>query len=370
MLKFLLEKEFKQIFRNSFLPRIILFMPVMMLFLMPWAADQDIKNIKLSVVDNDHSSCSERLIHKVASSGYFIIEDISGTNDEALKSIASGKADIILDIRPEFEKDLIKNGMAEVMISANAVNGVKGGLGSGYLTRIMNDFADEITAEKGLDKNKRVTPAINVIPHNMYNVYLDYKIFMIPALAVMLLTILVGFLPTLNIVSEKEAGTIEQINVTPVRRLQFIFAKLIPYWVIGFFVLSISFVLAALIYGLYPVGNLWTVYLYAGIYILVVSGLGLVISNHSDTMQQAMFVMFFFMLIMLLLSGLLTPVSSMPDWAQAITKINPLSYFTQIMRSIYLKGSGIKDLLPQLYALSGFAVLLNVWAILSYKKSS
>lgn len=370
MLKFLLEKEFKQIFRNSFLPKLIIFMPVMMLLIMPWAANQEIKNIKLSVVDNDHSSYSERLVNKVVASGYFILTDVSGSNDEALKSIESGNADIILEIRPEFEKQLITTGLSEVMISANAVNGTKGGIGAGYLSAIMADFANDITTEHSMNAVNGITPSINIVPHNKYNTHLDYKVFMIPALIVMLLTMIAGFLPALNIVGEKEAGTIEQINVTPVRRLTFILGKLIPYWIIVFFILTVCFILAAFIYGLSPVGNLIHIYIYAGIYILVVSGLGLVISNYSDTMQQAMFVMYFFMLILILLSGLFTPVSSMPEWAQMITKINPLSYFIQVMRSIYLKGSNLTELLPQFLALCGFAILFNAWAIISYKKSN
>lgn len=370
MLKFLLEKEFKQLFRDSFLPRLILFMPVMILLIMPWAANQEIKNIKLSVVDNDHSSYSERLINKVIASGYFILEDVSASNNEAMKSIESGKADIILEIRPEFEKELIKSGMTNIMISVNAVNGTKGGLGASYMSAIMGDFSNELTSERGLNVNKGITPVINSISHNKYNVFLDYKVFMIPALVVMLLTMIAGFLPALNIVGEKEAGTIEQMNVTPVKRLVFILAKLIPYWIVGFVVLSICFILAALIYGLNPVGSLFTVYLYAGVYILVVSGLGLVISNYSDTMQQAMFVMFFFVLILVLLSGLFTPINSMPEWAQIITKINPLSYFIQVMRSVFLKGSSMMELLPQLFALCGFAVVFNIWAIISYRKSN
>ncbi|MCD8262051.1 MAG: ABC transporter permease [Bacteroides sp.] len=370
MLKFLLEKEFKQIFRDSFLPRLILFMPVMMLIIMPWAANQEIKNIQLSVVDHDHSSYSERLINKVIASGYFLLADVSPSNDEALRSIESGKADLILEIQPDFEKDLVKSRVANVMISANAVNGTKGGLGSAYLSTIMNDFAADLTTQWGLSAENPITSSVEVISHNKYNIYMDYKVFMIPALVVMLLTMITGFLPALNIVEEKEAGTIEQTNVTPVKRLTFIMGKLIPYWVIGFVVLTICFLLATLIYGLTPAGNLLTIYLYTSIYILVVSGLGLVVSNYSNTMQQAMFVMFFFMLILILLSGLFTPVSSMPDWAQFIAKINPLSYFIQVMRSVYLKGSGIMELLPQFFALSGFALVFNLWAIISYRKSS
>lgn len=216
----------------------------------------------------------------------------------------------------------------------------------------------------------RLCSRFGVIPQYKFNPHLDYKVFMIPALMVMLLTLLTGFLPALNIVGEKEAGTIEQINVTPVKKSMFVLAKLIPYWVIGFIVLGLCMILAALVYGINPAGSLLTIFLFATIYILVVSGFGLIISNYSDTIQQAMFVMFFFIMIFILMSGLFTPVASMPQWAQVITIFNPLKYFMQVMRLVYLKGSAFVELIPQFLALCTFAVALNVWAVLSYKKSS
>jgi ABC-2 type transport system permease protein len=250
------------------------------------------------------------------------------------------------------------------MLSANAVNGMKGGLGSAYLTGIIGDFAGELTKEQG---NYVQLSTLN--SQFRFNPTLDYKVFMIPALFVMLLTMLTGFLPAFNIVGEKELGTTEQLNVTPMSKGIFILAKLIPYWIIGFVVLSICMGLAALIYGLIP-ANLATIYLYAVVYIIVVSGLGIVISNYSGTMQQAMFVMFFFMPIIILLSGLFTPVSSMPKWAQIVTAFNPLKYFMEVMRAVYLKGSSMKELLPQFFALCGFALVFTGWAVLSYRKSS
>jgi ABC-2 type transport system permease protein len=186
---------------------------------------------------------------------------------------------------------------------------------------------------------------------------------------VMLLTMLCGFLPALNIVGEKEAGTMEQMNVTPITRFTFIFSKLLPYWIIGFIVVTIGFGLAWLVYGLVPAGSLGTIYLFAAIYILAVSGLGLVISNYSETMQQAMFVMYFFMMVLIMLSGLFTPVKSMPGWAQDITIFNPLKYFMQVMRMVYLKGSGITELTTQMLALLGFALFFNTWAVLNYRKT-
>jgi ABC-2 type transport system permease protein len=127
--------------------------------------------------------------------------------------------------------------------------------------------------------------------------------------------------------------------------------------------------LAWLIYGIQPTGSLLTIYLFSSIYILVVSGLGLIISNYSNTMQQAMFVTFFFVMILLLMSGLFTPVTSMPNWAQKATIVNPLKYFIQVMRLVYLKGSAFKELLTPFFALCSFAIVFNTWAVVSYRKS-
>jgi ABC-2 type transport system permease protein len=345
-------------------------MPIVMMLVMPWAANQSIKDVRLSVVDNDHSTFSEQLVHKVTSSGYFKLTDVSPTNDAAMQSIESGEADIILEIAPDFERNLIRESAASVMISSNYVNGMKGGLGAAYLTQIIADYAvalRETHVQTAFQAG--AMPQFTVTPQYKFNPYLDYKVFMVPALMVMLLTLISGFLPALNIVSEKEIGTIEQINVTPVRKFTFIFAKLIPYWLIGFAVMTLCMGLAVLIYGLYPAGNLFTIYFFALIYILIVSGFGLVVSNYSNTMQQAMFVMFFFVMIFIMMSGLFTPVASMPDWAQKIALFNPLKYLMEVMRLVYLKGSAFAEMMPQFFALSAFAIALNTWAVRSYKKS-
>lgn len=373
ILKFLIEKEFKQLVRNSMVPRMLLVMPLMMMVVMPFAANQEVKGVRVSVVDNDHSSYSQRLAQKVDASTYVSVEGYYPTYNDAIKSVEAGETDIILEIEDDFEKNFVNSNMTRVMISANSVNGTKGSLGSSYISSIMNDFSGDLRQELGVAGSQvgatSNAESFRMLPNFKFNPHLDYKTYMIPALMVMLLTILGGFLPALNIVSEKEIGTIEQINVTPVGKMTFIFAKLIPYWVIGFMILTFSMGLAALVHGLFPVGSLITIYLFASIYILVVSGMGLVVSNYSETMQQAMFVMFFFIMVFQLISGLFTPVSSMPEWAQWITKFNPLSYFVEVMRLVYLKGSGFSNLIPQFLALCGFAVFFSTWAVWSYKKS-
>lgn len=369
MLKYLLEKEFRQLLRNPALPGLIIGMPIVMMLLLPWAATYEVKEIKLTVIDNDYSTYSKRLVNKLSSSGYFVLSGLSGSYPQALKSIEKGESDIILEIQHNFEKNLSKNGYSDVLISANAINGNKAGLGSAYLTSIINAFASEIREEWG-ENQQQATPFIRVVPHNRFNTYLDYKVFTVPALMMMLLTIIIGFLPALNIVEEKEKGTIEQINVTPVSKLYFITAKVIPFWVVGLVALTICFLIAAIAYRLYPAGNLLIIYLFSIIYILTMSGLGITVSNYSHTMQQAMFIMFFFLIISILISGLYTPINSMPEWAKKITLANPLRYFVEVMRLVYLKGSGLSELTRQASVLLGFAVVFNTMAILSYKKKS
>jgi ABC-2 type transport system permease protein len=369
MLKFLIEKEFKQIFRNPYLLRLIIVMPFMVLLVLPLAANFEVKNINLSIIDNNHSPYSERLIHKISSSGYFKITDVSSSYEKALYSIEQDVADIILEIPSQFEQELVKEKSSNLLISANSVNGTKGGLGSVYLAGIVSDFSNEIREEWIQSSNRITTPSFTIVQQYRYNSHLEYPIYMVPALVVMLLTQICGFLPALNIVAEKEKGTIEQMNVTPVKKFTLILSKLIPYWVIGFAVLTICFGVAFLFYGLFPLGNLSTIYLFASIYVLAISGLGLVVSNYANTIQQAMFMMFFFVMTMIFLSGLYTPVNSMPDWAQFISRFSPLKYFIQVMRLVYLKGSSLTELLPKFFALIGFAIFFNAWAVFSYRKS-
>ena len=317
---------------------------------MPWAVNMEIKNIRLNIVDNDHSAVSQRLVNKIAASTYFHLTEVPASYEEGLRNIELGTADIVMEIPRHLERDWMNGRDAH--------------------TAIINGYASELRSERPEAVSvSGIIPSIRIDTQGLFNPNLNYKLYMIPALMAMLLTLICGFLPALNVVSEKEVGTIEQINVTPVPKFTFILAKLLPYWIVGFIVLTLCFVLAWLLYGIVPVGHFSMIYLLVIFFVLVMSGFGLVISNYSATMQQSMFVMFFFMLILMLMSGLFTPISSMPEWAQAITVFNPLKYFIEAMRMVYLKGSGLVDLLPEIGILSLFAVFFNSWAVISYRKS-
>ena len=346
-LKYLIQKEFLQIRRNAFLPKLIIMFPIVIMCVMPWVMQMEVKNIVVDVVDIDHTVESQRLVQQIAASNYFIFGGQKATYAEAMKDIEKGRADVILEIRD-----------GKYLIAANAVNGTKGAMGSAYLSQIISNAA----ANSSL-----FTLHSSLV---LYNKGQNYKLFMIPALFAIVMMLMTGFLPTLNIVGEKEAGTIEQINVTPVSKWSFILAKLIPYWLIALFVITVCLLLAWLVYGITPAGPVWLIYVLAMLLALFFSSFGLIVSNYSDTMQQAMFVMWFFVVSIMLLSGLFTPTRSMPQWAYLTTYINPMHYFIDAIRTVFIRGGGLHETAHQVLALAGIGTLMGCWAVQSYKKNS
>ena len=367
-LKYLIQKEFLQIRRNAFLPRLIILFPIVIMCVMPWVMQMEVKNIVVDVVDIDHTVESQRLVGKIAASNYFIFGGQKATYAEAMKDIEKGRADVILEIRD-----------GKYLIAANAVNGTKGAMGSAYLSEVLRVKNEELRIKSydyhaadnsRLESNHNSSFLTLNSQLTLYNSSQNYKLFMIPALFAIVMMLMTGFLPTLNIVGEKEAGTIEQINVTPVSKWSFILAKLIPYWLIALFVITVCLLLAWLVYGLTPAGPLWLIYVLAMLLALFFSSFGLIISNYSDTMQQAMFVMWFFVVTLMLLSGLFTPTRSMPQWAYMTTYINPMHYFIDAIRTVFIRGGGFLQVAHQLFALLAIGILMAAWAVQSYKKNS
>ena len=384
-LGFLVQKEFKQFFRNSFLPRMLVGFPIIAILVIPWVANMEIKNINLSIVDFDKSTLSNKLIAKIEAGDYFKVVQNALSFESAKECIYLAKCDIIVEIPNDFETNMLSQS-ASIALYANAINSTKGTLGAGYLSNIIAEFSAEKNAKilnwQGFGTTNATSANLSntanlgnleVLSLYAYNPHLDYKLYMIPALTVMVLTLLCGFLPAFNIIGEKQSGNIEQINVSPLPKSLFIISKVIPYWIMGIVVISVCFLLAFVVYGFASRGGYGSIFVFALVYILVVTGLGLVISNYSNTMQQAMFVSYFFILILILLSGLFTSIKSMPLWAQMLTLANPLRYFIESLRAIFLKGDSLIDsafLWWDLCALVGFALVFNLWAIASYKKQS
>lgn len=364
-LRFLLEKEALQFMRSPFLPKMTILFPLIVMLVIPWVTTMDVRHVNIAVVDHDHTEASRRLTGKIEASEYFTLYSTVEHYAPALAALEHGDVDVIIEIPDGFERSITEGSPKKTSISANGVNAVKGSLGMQYATRLIGLVLKDLGDERGLHVG---SDSITIL--NLYNPTLDYRFYMIPALMIMLMVMMCGFLPALNLVNEKETGTIEQINVTPTSRFAFTLAKLIPYWTIGLAVVSLAMLLSWLIYGLKPAGSIWAIYLASVLFILTMSGVGVIAANYSQTMQQTMFVMFFFIMIFILMSGLITPVDSMPTWAKTITWFLPPRYFIDIMRSVYLKGASVTDMPLNYLALAVFAAAFNLWAALSYRKQS
>ncbi len=368
---YIVQKEFKQIFRNKGMLPIIFAMPLIQLIILSNAATFEIKNIKFSFIDLDQSVYSRTLISKFESNNYFNVVNGFPSEKEAKIAMEKGLVDVVLEIPQNFERDLIKEKQSNLSLTINAIDGAAAGVENVYVTQIVQSFNKNILLQLMPPTNHAYNPkTIESIPSFWYNQTLNYKTYMVPGILVLLVTMITLFLSGMNIVREKEIGTLEQINVTPLKKHQFIIGKLFPFWVIGLVLLTIGLLIAKVLFNVPIIGSLFLMYFYTSVYLLVILGIGLFISNFTDTQQQAMFISWFFMVIFILMSGLFTPIESMPKWAQIITEFNPIKYFVEVMRMVMLKGSGFIDILPQLIKTILYAFIMNGLAVWNYKKTS
>jgi ABC-2 type transport system permease protein len=345
-------------------------MPVIQLVLLPLAANYEVKNVQLAIVDNDHSDISQKLVHKISASNYFKLITYTDSYEKALGMVAKDKIDVIIQVPRNFEKNLIREDNATLFMAVNAVNGARASIGAAYVNNVLKEFNQEIRIKWIQNPLVNSQPIISAAPYNWFNVHLNYAQFMVPGILVVLLTMVGSNLAALNIVKEKEIGTIEQINVTPVKKYEFILGKLIPFWLLGQIVLTIGLLISRFVYGIVPEGNVGVIYIFSSIYMLAVLGMGLLISTYAENQQQAMLISFFLMMIFILMSGLYTSIDSMPLWAQKMTLFNPLRYFIEVMRMVIMKGSSLSDILPHIRTVGLMAVIFNGWAVFNYRKRS
>jgi ABC-2 type transport system permease protein len=382
---FLVQKEFLQIRRNRLMLPMMLVMPVFQMLLLSLAANYEVKNLALGVVDHDLSPMSRQLVAKFAASGYFRIRSTSFSAAQAARDLAADRTDLTLEIPPQFERTLVREGRAPISITANAINAVKGGLGLGYAGGIVRDFNGELIeryptlgmryADGGVEpngvpaENASVKPGIiDVTYSNWYNPRLDYKTFMVPGILGEVVALIICFLTALNIVREREIGTIEQINVTPVRKWQFILGKLLPFWMASAVMMTVGLTVGWLVFRIPIEGDLSLIFLYTLTFAPCMLGLGFLISNFAATQQQAMFTAWFIVLIFILMCGLFTPVDSMPLWAQWINKLNPVQYFVEFMRLVLLKGAGFAEIQRNYFTVLAYALVVNALAVFTYRK--
>lgn len=369
VLLYIIKKEFLQIFRDKAMLPLMTVLPIIQLIVLSNATSNEIKQVNLHVEDMDKSQFSQRLIHKIAANNIFHITSSSQNPDDVYRSFMNGTADIVLRIPNNAERDFYRNKSTEVQLLIDAINGQAATVGSGYLNVIVNSFNKEMRSEV-----KMITPNPNgtmiaIEYSNWYNPELNYKHFMVPGILGELVIILILILTAMNIVKEREVGTIEQINVTPIKKWQFILGKLIPFLCLGLFLMVVGLILGKVLFDIPMVGSLWTVFAYVVICLVTVLGMGLLLSNYAGTQQQAIFVAFFFVIIFVLLCGLFTPIESMPVWAQKLTIPNPIAHFVAVMRNVLLKGSTMADMSYRFIVTGILALIFNTLAIVTYKKT-
>lgn len=370
-LLFLLKKEFRQIFRNKSILAVIFVMPVVQLIVLPLAASYEIKNINLAVVDHDHSSFSRKLIQDITSSNYFRLQYYGENYNEAYEILEKENADLILEIPQKFEKNIVRESQNKVLVAINAINGTKAGLSGVYLSQILQDYNKNILTELSPEIVEfQKNAGLEVSSILWFNRHYNYRLALVPGILAFLVTLIGGMLTALNIVSEKEVGTMEQINVSPIKKYNFILGKLIPFWILAMIAFTLGLLVSRFVYSIEINGNLLLLYFFVAIYLFAVLGFGLLISTYSETQQQAMFTVFFFLMIFNLMSGLFTPIESMPIWAQKMTNLNPLRQLIEVIRLIILKNAGFMNLLPQFFSILAMAVVFNFWAIWNYRKTS
>ena len=367
---YLIRKEFLQIFRNKFIGRAIFGVPIVQMLLLVPAVTFEIKNVRLCVIDRDMSADSRALVNQLEGSTFFKIKYSTFSEEEANNLMHRNKCDLILQIPSGFGKNIGTGNPGKVLASVNAINATTAQLSWAYLNGILRDYNNDIIIKNAGSIALASIPQIQITNRYWYNELLNYKYFMLPGILGILVTAIGFLLAGLNLVREKEIGTIEQINVTPVRKYHFIIAKMVPFLFIGLADLALGLLIGKISFNIPFEGSIWLLFLGSSIFLVAVLGLAIFLSTFSSTQQQYMFVAFFFLIIFVLMGGIFTPVDSMPQWAQKFDLINPMAYLMRINRMVILKGSSFQDISKDIYSLIVIAIAFTGFAVIKYRKTA
>ncbi len=396
----LIKKEFLQVFRNPLLLSILVVAPLVEFMIFPFCADYEIKVLNIAFIDNDRSQISKDIIHSFNSSEIFVSKGLLDNKDEADEMMKHDKIDLLVEIPSNFENNLYNNESTKIAVTANAINSVKAGIGTGYVQEIIGGYMQDFAAmhtpanmqglvssssmsmmqRKGDRKQMPAMPSTLIRPNtaakvNISNIYwyneqMNYKNLIVPGILVILVTLIGCYVTALNLVREKEIGTIEQVNVTPIRKWQFLLGKMIPFWLLGMAEFGAGLIIMKFIFGISVQGSLPLLLGITAIYLFVMLGLGFFISSVSENQLQSMFIVLFLFIVFVLLSGVFTPTEGMPGWAHKINYLNPMSFYIEVIKKIILKGSAFESVMTETIVLSVMAVIINTGAVVSYREAS
>ncbi len=360
-MKYMLFKEFIQIFRDPRMKFVIFVSPVVQVLVFGYAATNDVRQVPIAVYDLDNSVTSRELVVRFVRSGYFNIVTFVQDERHAIELIDRDKVRAVLRMNKGFESDVGAGRTAQLQVIVDGTDSNMAGIVLNYSTRIAEEFSREILTTRlmRLQGLVRIPGQIEVQTRAWFNENLESRNFYVPAIIANLVLLTTMLLTSMAVVREKEIGTLEQILVTPITPVEFILGKTIPFILIGFANVSLITGVGVFWFKVPIRGSLILLFLATVLYLMTTLGVGLLISTISQTQQQAMMSSFFFTFPAMLLSGFTFPITSMPQVIQWLTYLNPLRYFLVIIRGIFLKGVGVSILWPQMVALAliGLTVL-------------
>jgi len=365
---FIIEKEFIQIFRNPMLVLIIFSQPFLQVLLLGGAGGDIIYN-SVFVVDKDLSPTSRLIVSKMEAASFFDIKETSFDMNEAIEAMQNENIGMIIHFPPDFERDLYRKKVVSVQIIANAVESLVAGLSTAYASQIIQDANQDAVIKFSDLSSMSSSPNIKITYTHWYNTTMNARYVMVPSICVTMVVMITILLSGMNIVKEKEIGTMEQLNVTPIKKHQFLIAKTIPVLLISLVLLAIGLMLGRWVFGVPIIGSVWLILGISIVNISFLLGVGMLISIISKTQQQAVFFTFFFLIVFLIMGDFITPIENMPWWAQTLTWFNPQAYYSRMIHMVLSKGSGFLDILSDLIIVTFFTIVLMTLTTILYKKS-
>jgi ABC-2 type transport system permease protein len=363
-------KEFRQVLRDKPMLAIIFLVPIVQLFLLAFAITTEVKHIKLQVVDLDRSSVSREIVQTFAHTDRFNLVGYTTDLREVRQKMRSWQTQMALVIQPGFGGQLRRNLKPQLQVVIDGVDGNTGGVSMGYARGILTEFGVDYAKEHwGAAQPALIQFRPATMEERMwYNPDLSTQQFMIPAIVVILLTILPMMLSAMSLVKEKEIGTLEQLMVTPLKRLELLVGKLIPFLILSYVELSIVMTVAILFFKIPMNGSYVLLAFLALLYLFTTLGLGIFISTVGRSQQQAMFIAWFFMVFMIMLGGFFIPIENMPSALQKLTYLNPMRYSIQIVRDIFQKGSSLRFLAKDVIPMGVFGFLIFTFSVVKFQK--
>lgn len=370
----LVRKEIVQVLRDRVMRIQIVLPPLVQLLLLAQMMTFEVKHTNLAVVDLDRSPASARLVEAFTATDRFGVVLATPSPDLADEALLHREASAVLAVPEGFERDLRRGRAPIVQLVLNAEDGAAAGVVQGYAAQILAGFARaEAVASPPVvaaPRFVRSRPSVQIQARRLFNPTGAYRPSMALGLLASLVSIIGILLTSQNIAREREIGTLEQLNVTPLTRSVFLLGKMLPFWALGLFELALGLLIVRFGFGVAFVGSPLLVFAAAALYLPAVLGLGLLISTAVQTQQQAMFLTFFALVTMLFLGGIFTPVRSMPAWAQVVATFNPVQHFAETIRAVLLRGATAAEVAPHLAATTAFGAVVLPLAVLRYRKTA